>query len=118
MIKIKFLSGDAKLPVRSTSRAAGLDLFCSKDCELLPNSVEALPTQLAVQLPESYYGEIVGRSSSHLKKLDVKGGILDNDYRGEIFVVCRNTNDTPVLVKKHARIGQLLVRKFHDLPLK
>ena len=44
--------------------------------------------------------------------LDVKAGVIDEDYRGEIKVILHNLHTNPVQINKRMRIAQLLLEKI------
>ena len=66
-------------------------------------------TGIAIQLPEGCYGQIAPRSGLSMKGIDVGAGVIDEDYRGEIKVLLRNSSDEEVRLDSSERIAQLLV---------
>ena len=71
-----------------------------------------------MELPPGHMGMIVGRSSLALKTLIPLGGIVDEDYRGEIKVIMYNGSEEEFLVSQGDRIAQILVYKIPDLTVK
>ena len=58
--------------------------------------------------PEGTYGRIASRSSlSVLHKVEVVAGVIDPDYRGEIFVNLFNHSKKDFIINKGDRIAQL-----------
>lgn len=91
MLKAQKLNEDAKLPVRH-SNSAGYDLYAAEDIFIEPNTKKSISTGLAISIPNSHFGRIVGRSGITLKThLNVLEGIIDPDYRGEIKIMVHNT---------------------------
>jgi len=111
--KVKRLTPDAKLPLRSSPGAAGYDLFSNEKTELLAGDVTIIKTGIAVQIPEGYYGRIAPRSSLGVRGVDVFAGVIDADYRGEVGVILYNTNNVSTIdIDKYDRIAQLILTKI------
>lgn len=89
---------------------AGMDLGVQGNHRILPGERVDLPTGVAVELPEGYYARLVGRSSTLRKRgLLVFEGIIDQGYRGPLFVYVTNMTTTAVEVMDGSRIAQLIV---------
>lgn len=108
------LSPTAQLPVRSTSGAAGYDLFSTDNYVILPGRRVVVSTGLSIQVPDGTYGRIAPRSGLAVKHgLDVLAGVIDPDYIGEVKVVVHNTDiQTPFVVRPGYRIAQLILENF------
>jgi len=78
------LTENAVPPTRESSGVAGLDL--SAYGVLIPASGNGLvKTDLAIQLPPGCYGRIAPLSGLALQHhIDVGGGVMDDDYRGNL----------------------------------
>lgn len=95
MLKIKRLDTKSKVPTKN-HEAAAYDLYASRDCVISPNMTEKIHTDIAVELPEGYFAQIVPRSGITLKtNLLVQIGTIDNDYRGELGVIVYNKSQNP-----------------------
>ena len=46
------------------------------------------------------------------KEIDVGGGVIDEDYRGEVGVILINNGKLPVVVKHGDRIAQLVCERI------
>ena len=100
----------AKLPLRSTPESAGLDLFAAEDKNIAGNDHESVSIGLKVALPKGTYGRISSRSGlSLLYGIEVGGGVIDSDYRGEIKVILYNHTTEFYHVKSGDRIAQFIV---------
>ena len=70
-------------------------------------------TDLQIQLPEGCYGRIAPRSGLALKHhIDIGGGIVDEDYRGNLGVILYNHSDVPFTVSRGDRIAQLICQQI------
>ena len=61
-----------------------------------------------MSLPENSYVSIRDKSSLAAKGLLTLGGVIDNDYRGEIIIIMTSLIE-PIKIKKGQKIAQLIV---------
>ena len=61
-----------------------------------------------MSLPENSYGSIRDKSSLAAKGILTLGGVIDNDYTGEIIVIMTSLIE-PIKIKKGQKIAQLIV---------
>ena len=116
-IKIMKLHEDAILPQRATEYSAGLDLYSIEDFEIDPQMIKPIQTGIAVEMPHETYGRIAPTSGNTVKKkIDVRAGVVDQDYRGEILVVMHNIGDQKQNFSKGDKIAQLIIEqcKMHS----
>lgn len=103
---------DLPLPVYQSDGAAGLDLYADEgfDKVIYPGACLAIGTNVAVEIPEGYEGQIRGRSGLAFKH-GVLGhvGTIDSDYRGEIKALLYNTLGSYFVVRQGDRIAQLVI---------
>ena len=102
------------LPRYQTDGAAGLDLLADIDAEwtLLPMERKAVPTGLAIALPEGFEAQVRPRSGLALRHGVTclnSPGTIDADYRGEVKVILINHGEEDFTVRRGDRIAQLLV---------
>lgn len=102
-------------PKRQTEHAAGYDLYSPEYVTLPANKRTRVPLGICLEIPKKISGQIVSRSSLALEGVDVKAGLIDPDYRGEITVLFENTNSTPYYIKRGQRIAQIVFREFEVL---
>ena len=139
-IKAKRLSDTAKLPTYGSEKAACADIYCDlrvdKCIDLNPANVDfkhmeysgdcfdrvhialhetiKLPTGWAFQPPEGYMLQILQRSGLASKGLIPLGGILDEDYTGEVIVIMLNTTDKYLSINNGDRISQMAIRPYYQ----
>lgn len=114
-MKIKKLSDKAVIPSKGSTGAAGYDLYATESYELKPGERKAFKTDIAIAIPDGFYGRVAPRSGLAVKYgIDVLAGVIDSDYRGEILVALINLGDKPVqlpIIKdgKETAIAQLII---------
>ena len=96
------------LPIRATKGSAGYDLYCNEAVTLKSGELKKIPLAIKVNCPEGYWAKIEGRSSLALKGIYPAGGIIDNDYHGEISVIMYNVSEEEHTFEKDDRIAQLV----------
>ncbi len=124
-VKVKFLSKEAEkfgLPKYAYEGDAGVDLTTVLDeadqkngITIFPHERALLPTGIAIEIPEGYWGSIQHRSSTEKKfRLRVVQGTIDTGYRGPLYVQVSNTNSFPITIHHGDRIAQLIfIKKTH-----
>jgi dUTP pyrophosphatase len=112
--QVQLLNENAKMPQRFSFHAAGHDLYSSQCLTLFAKSLIVVPTGIAVSIPREYYGRIAPRSGLSIKGIDVLGGVIDSDYRGELKVILVNHSDQDHKFEKHDRIAQLIIEKINS----
>ena len=139
-IRAKRLSDTAKLPTYGSEKAACCDLYCdlrvdkcidlnpanvdfkhmeySGDCfdrvHIAPHETIKLPTGWAFQPESGYMLQILQRSGLASKGLIPLGGILDEDYTGEVIVIMLNTTDKYLSINNGDRIAQMAIRPYYQ----
>lgn len=116
-IKVQ-LDNKAKLPVYSSSQAAGADL-CAHLGEgnmlaIEPHKWAMVPTGVRISLPEGYEAQIRPRSGLAAKYgITVLNapGTVDSDYRGEIKVILVNHSEKEFIIRDEDRIAQMVIAK-------
>jgi len=99
-IGFKKLSEHAYLPVRSSPKSAGLDLRSPYKVIIPKHGKKLVLTDLAVKLPPNSYGRIASRSGLALNNfIEVAGGVVDQDYTGNIGVIFYNHSDIDYTVQ-------------------
>ncbi len=102
------------LPSFATAGSAGADLCAAvtEALSLAPGGRVAVPTGMAVAIPEGFEGQVRPRSGLALRygvTVANAPGTIDSDYRGEILVILVNLGDAPYQVRRGDRIAQLVI---------
>ena len=116
-INIKKLTETAILPERGSSFAAGYDLFADvkEVLEIQSHKTAMIPTGLAMEIPEGYFGGIFARSGLASKESLRPAncvGVVDADYRGEVKVALHNDSDELRTITPGQKVAQLVVVPF------
>ena len=114
-IIFKKLHKDSKVPKKGSLLAAGYDLFCYTNKDIIIESMgkAKIPTGISVQLPHNTYGRVAPRSGLAWNKfIDVGAGVVDEDYRGEVQVILFNFSKENVIIKNGDKIAQFIVERI------
>ena len=116
-MEIVLINDDTIIPTRTSKGSAGLDLYSSIDANIEVGSINKIDTGICISLPENSYGSIRDKSSLATKGLLTLGGVIDNDYTGEIVVIMTSLIK-PIKIKKGQKIAQLIVSNITYLEIK
>lgn len=117
-IKIKLI--DEKLgnplPSYATENSSGMDISSAsvEPVILMPDETKLIPTNLILEIPKRYEGQIRPRSGlaiNHNIGILNSPGTIDADYRGELKIILANFSKVPFEVKFGDRIAQLVIAK-------
>ena len=124
ILKIKKINPklDNPLPKYSTENSSGLDLTSASVDEIIikPIATELIPTNLILEIPPGYEGQIRPRSGLALKHnigIINSPGTIDADYRGELKILLTNFGKELYTVKFGDRIAQLVISKVEHVKI-
>ena len=66
-IKFKKLSKNATMPTKGRAGDACFDLYAAEDVFVADNKTKLIKTNIAMEIPEGYFGKIYTRSGMALK---------------------------------------------------
>jgi dUTP pyrophosphatase len=126
-LPVRRLHPGAVVPVRAHPGDAGLDLVAIGEHDLPPGGRAAVPTGLAVAIPDGFAGLVVPRSGlarRHGVTVANAPGLIDAGYRGELIVLLVNLGAGDHRVAPGDRVAQLVVvpvslavaREVEELP--
>ena len=78
----------------ASKMSAGLDLYSSIDVCIEVGSIKKSNTGICVSPPENSYGSIRDKSSLAAEGLLTLGGVIDNDYTGEIIIIMTSLTES------------------------
>jgi dUTP pyrophosphatase len=111
-ISVLKLHPDAQIPRYAHTGPFGdlaADLHACSTWKILPGETRAIPTGLALGLPDGFGALVEDRSGLALQGITTLAGVIDPGYRGEIKVVLANLSSLPYTVAPGARIAQLRI---------
>ena len=113
-LPVQRLHADAVLPAYAHPGDAGLDLTSVAAVTLGPGERAAVPTGLAVAIPDGWVGLVHPRSGlarRHGVTVANAPGTIDAGYRGEVLVLLVNLGPEPVVLGAGERVAQLLLQR-------
>jgi dUTP pyrophosphatase len=113
-VAVQRLAPDLPLPVYATAGSSGLDLIAAVESEVVlpPGGFAAIPTGIALALPEGYEAQVRPRSGlavRHGVTVLNAPGTVDSDYRGEITVILVNHGRSAFSILRGMKIAQLVI---------
>ena len=120
-VKVVRLDQELPLPAHAHGGDAGLDLYSADDVSLDPRQRAAVPTGIALAIPEGYAGFVLPRSGRALHEaLGVVNspGLIDSGYRGEVMVILINHGRRhSIRIKRGEKIAQLVIQQVPEVEL-
>ena len=104
-MEIVLINDDAIIPTRASKGSASLDLYSNIDVDIDINSIKNVNTVIRLSLPENTYGSIRDKSSLAAKGILTLGGVINNDFTGEIIVITTSLVK-PIKIKKGQKIAR------------
>ncbi|KAG6499419.1 hypothetical protein ZIOFF_039205 [Zingiber officinale] len=112
ILMVKRISNSAILPKRQTEGSAGYDLAINREQFVPKKDKSLLTTGICIQIPRGTYARIAPRSSTALQGLIIMGGVVDEDYRGEVKIIAYNLTNKHIYLQKHECIAQLILERI------
>lgn len=114
---IQRVTADAMFPSYGSERAAYMDVSVIEGANLQVGETRAFRTGLTVQCPPGHYLEVVSRSGLSMRGLTVANApaIIDEDYRGELFILLRA--DRKITVEAGQRVAQMQFVKLAEVDI-
>lgn len=109
-------SEDVPEPSRGYPGDAGWDLVSTGDVTVPARSQADVPTGIRVALPQGFWAQIITRSSTFRKhQLHVIEAVIDNGYRGELFIQVVNPMPYDTMISKGTRLAQVILHRIYDM---
>jgi len=94
---------------------AGYDLYITEDKWIWPFRVTKVQTNAMIELPEGFFGRVVGRSGESSKGNVVIEGTIDCNYRGVVSVLMYRIGFLPKKLKARTRVAQMVVSPYAEV---
>ena len=115
--EVELMHKDAACPTIATKGSAGYDLFAVEAGSIKPQERQRIGLGIKLKLPEQHCAQICGRSGLAFKHgITVLGGVIDSDYRGELFIMLHNTGAQTFSYEKGNRIAQMVIYCVYTEP--
>ncbi|KAG6500563.1 hypothetical protein ZIOFF_040411 [Zingiber officinale] len=112
VLQVKIISSTTILPQRKTEGSAGYDLAINREQFVPKKDRSLLTTSICIQIPKGTYARVTPRSSVALRGLIIMGGVIDEDYHGEVKIIAYNITNKHVYLQKHECIAQIILEKI------
>ena len=110
ILKYSKINIDSTPPIHASETAAGFDLSSNINLIIAAGDYKKIPTGLKLEIPENYWGLIKSRSGLITKYgLEAIGGVIDQDYTGEIFIILHNISKKNTYIFNGMRIAQICI---------
>jgi dUTP pyrophosphatase len=97
----------ALTPYRRTPKSAGFEVRSAYDYTVKSKDNGLIYTDIKIQLPTGY-GRIAPCSDMPIKDHSIAGGVIDEDYRGNIGVILFNHSDQPFEIPRGDKVAQII----------
>jgi dUTPase len=91
-LRIKLLHPHVILPSKKHNSDAGFDVTTVKSVSIEPGQIISIPLGFSATPPKDTFLKIEARSSLAKQGIVILGGIIDQDYTGELIVMMTNIN--------------------------
>ena len=105
-------------PEQATPDSVGYNLFTPIDFRIKPKARKVIFLDYALGIREGDYRRITSKLSLALDYgIDVKAGVVDRGYQGNIGVILKNDSEVPFRQKPGQPIAQLILEKSDTPPV-
>ena len=112
ILKIKKLHKDAKMPSYAHHDDAGFDLYAVENTTVKVGKRVAVPTGIAMEIPEGFVGLVWDKSGLAVKHgINTIAGVVDSSYRGEVVVALVNNGETDYTFEKGHKVAQMIIQR-------
>ena len=111
-IRFKRLGPEVCCPEKKSEIAASYDISAMEPKTIWPWKWEPISTQIVLAVPHGAYGRIAPWSRLALKGINIRAGIIDSDYWGEVKVLLINHSNIQHEIKMGDQIAQLIIKKI------
>jgi dUTP pyrophosphatase len=117
-VRFKKLNEKAVMPTKAHATDAGFDLYASEAVTIPANGRAIIPTDIAMEIPQGYFGMAVGRSGNTIKRgLVGQTGIIDSGYRNGIGIMAFNFTSEDIAIAQGERAGQIVLMPILECEL-
>ena len=107
-VKFKKFSDLDRVPTKATPGSACCDVCSPVDITIRTGGTEKIPLDIGFKFSKKYVCRAYPRSSMSVLPAFLGGGVIDSDYRGNIYIILTNFAASNVEIKNGDRIAQIL----------
>jgi dUTP pyrophosphatase len=113
IVRIKPLEGFEPFH-KGTKDSAAIDIKATSYAMLSPGQGIKMDACFQMEIPKGYAAFIYPRSGLGSQGLVIKNtvGVIDSDYRGNVFLTLTNTGDKDIHIQKGDRVCQMIIQKI------
>ena len=117
VLPVQYYSNNFEFTVltKAYGDAAGYDLFAAETVTILPHLCEGVNCKFYMAIPQGYFGKVFSRSGLTKHIITAEAGVIDSDYRGEIFVILINHGREIYSVEVGERVAQIIFMKKENV---
>ncbi|KAG9299687.1 hypothetical protein G9A89_006403 [Geosiphon pyriformis] len=86
------------------------------DTDATPHSLVKIDLKIALEIPVSTIVQVASRSSLAKKEINIKRGIIDAGYTGNIIMMLQNNSDRPYKIESQEKIAQAIFLPLVKIP--
>ncbi|KAG9304404.1 hypothetical protein G9A89_019966 [Geosiphon pyriformis] len=103
-------NGEGIMPERAHNTDTGFDLrYPGKDdIKLEPHSRTCIDLKIALEIPATTMVQLASRSSLAKKRINIRGGIIDVGYIGNIIAMLQNDSKKAYVIEPKEKIAQTI----------
>lgn len=123
VLKFIKISKNAHVPTRGTPDSAGMDLYACLESDVIinPSEIKKISCGIAIEVPSRNYAAFIfsrsGLGVNYGITLANGVGVVDSDYRGEIFIGLCNVGAEAYTIRHNDRIAQMIIIETKYFPL-
>lgn len=112
-VVFELMTQNARLPTQGSKHAVGFDLYTPRTFSLEAEQHRLIPLGIKSSFRNDWSALIWQRSGLGTRSVDVLGGVVDPDYRGEWKVILINHAKTPIHFIAGDRIAQAVFQPVY-----
>lgn len=109
IIQVHYTAPGAELKKPPYSGDAGLDVFAVETVTCPPHAISRVDIGMEVALPDGMVCTFITRSSAVVQGLFVIPTLIDNGYRGHLYLFVMNVTDAYMRIDPGVSIAQLML---------
>ncbi|QKE44500.1 putative deoxyuridine 5'-triphosphate nucleotidohydrolase [Yalta virus] len=116
---VEIISNQSSVPRRGTKDAAGYDfVYEGEEVIIKPQETKLISLNMKLALPKGTVMFLKTRSSFAKIGINVTGGVIDSDYRGNISVCILNSSNEDFKVDNNMKVCQGVLLKYETMIFK